>query len=64
MRMVFLRAVLLGMLAALALVVAKRAWAEKTVMITSATEPSPLHIESARKMGWRMMTIRGKISTL
>ena len=42
----FLRAVLLGALAALALLVAKRAWAEKTVFIcTSPTAPSPLRIE-------------------
>jgi len=46
MRWVFLRAVLLGALAALALAVAKRAWAEKTVVIcTSSTEASPLRIE-------------------
>jgi hypothetical protein len=46
MRWVFLRAALLGALTALALVVAKHAWAEKTVVIcTSATEPSPLRIE-------------------
>jgi hypothetical protein len=46
MRGTFLRAVLLGALAALALLVAKRAWAEKTVFIcTSSTAPSPLRIE-------------------
>ncbi len=45
MRGVFLRAVLLGVLAALALAVARRAWAETTVFVcTSATEPSPLRI--------------------
>jgi|HubBroStandDraft_1064217.scaffolds.fasta_scaffold830376_1 hypothetical protein len=47
MRKVFLRAVLLGALVALALAVAKLAWAEKTVMIcTPATESSPLRIET------------------
>jgi hypothetical protein len=47
MRGTFLRAVLLGALAALALLlVAERAWAEKTVFIcTSSTKPSPLRIE-------------------
>ena len=46
MRSFFLRAVLLGALAALALLVAKRAWAEKTVFIcTSSTAPSPLRVE-------------------
>jgi hypothetical protein len=52
MRGVFLRAVLLGVLAALALVVARCVWAETTVFVcTSATEPSPLRIErdTARK---------------
>ena len=46
MRRAFLRAVLLGALAALALAVAKQVWAEKLVMTcTSSTEPSPLRIE-------------------
>lgn len=43
---VLLRAIALGALAALALAVAKYAWAETTVVIcTSATAPSPLRIE-------------------
>ena len=46
MRRAFLRAVLLGALAALALAVAKQVRAEKMVMTcTSSTEPSPLRIE-------------------
>lgn len=49
MRSVFLRAVLLGALAALALV-AIRARAETAVIIcTSATEPSPLRIEREQR---------------
>jgi len=45
MRSGFLRAVLLGVLAALALTVARRAWAETTVFVcTSASEPSSLRI--------------------
>jgi hypothetical protein len=45
MRRVFVRAVLLGALAALALAAARGAWAEITVVVcTSATGPSPLRI--------------------
>jgi hypothetical protein len=46
MRSVFPRAVLPGALAALALLVAERAWAEKIAFIcTSSTAPSPLRVE-------------------
>ena len=51
MRSVFLRAVLLGVLAALALA-AIRVRAETAVIIcTSATEPSPLRIERDTEQG-------------